>query len=773
MKKMKKIKLGLGARVVFVLLVIILSSAWFLAKKSYDLTLEHKNEDVKEELQTLNNLHTELLKANFRTARAIVNQVSTNPHLLSLLRSPYSRVQYQRTKDVLNLENINQIFSSLYLMDKDGEVLVATNPKFEGHNYGFREYFQKGLAGETDFYVAVGVTTHKLGFYFSSPVKDKQGKVVGVLVGKVVSCKHDYNDESGSERKHSLLVTQEGLVLSSDKPEWQFTALVPVKPELKQKWIEERKFPQDIKWQDLGFSGLMAGLENKVTGGIFKDDRGNQWYYASRKLADCGFYDVVLVPGELIVAPAKEQAKVMWQAMLMVLILGSLAFSFQVWRNVRLLNKMSKFAVKIAHGQFPNDLRAKTIVQDQFTDLMEALNLMKNKLARWHQDLNKEVKKKTRELEEKVKELEEAKLDLEKFKLAVDNVGEQIVITDPDGIVLYANTALKKITGFKPEEVVGKKVGTGELWGGLMGKRFYQQFWHQIKTKKKMFTGELTNKRKNGQKYIAAASIAPVLNRKGEVVYFVGVERDVTREREIDRMKTDFISLASHQLRTPLSAIRWFLEMLLNGDLGRLTKKQKEVIEDIEKSNDRMIELVNSLLNISRIESGRIIVEPELVDLKELVSGVVEELEEYIQKKKQTVIVSIHHQLPKIKLDPKLVRQVYLNLISNAVKYTPEGGEINVFVSKKDKQVISQISDTGYGIPKEEQHRIFERFFRASNVVKQEVGGTGLGLYLAKAIVESSGGKIWFKSEVGKGTTFWFTLPMKGMKPKKGEVRLT
>lgn len=369
---------------------------------------------------------------------------------------------------------------------------------------------------------------------------------------------------------------------------------------------------------------------------------------------------------------------------------------------------------------------------------------------------------------EKDTNIKQAK-ELEKYLLAVENVSEHIVITDSEGMILYANAAAEKITGFKREELIGKKAGTKELWGGQMKKSFYEKLWHKIKVEKKVFSGEVNNKRRNGEHYLSLATIAPILIND-KVTFFVGIERDITKEREVDRMKTEFISLASHQLRTPLSAMKWFLEMLLGGDAGVLAKEQTEMIVNIRDSNERMIALVNSLLNLSRIESGRIIIEPTPTNVEELVRETLLDIGPRLKTKRQRLTVKVDDNIPNINLDPKLIRNVLINLLTNAVKYTPKGGKIEVFVLNKGENIVFQVRDNGYGVLEKEKDKIFEKLYRGSNVVKLETEGTGLGLYIAKSIVESSGGEIGFESRENKGTTFWFSLPISGMKAKAGEV---
>jgi len=221
--------------------------------------------------------------------------------------------------------------------------------------------------------------------------------------------------------------------------------------------------------------------------------------------------------------------------------------------------------------------------------------------------------------------------DLEKFKLALDNISDNIIITDPKANVIYVNKAVEKTTGYKPKEVIGKKSGT--LWKTPMPLAYYQKLWDIIKKQKKVFNGEVQNKRKNGEVYTAIISISPVFNEKGEIEFFVSVERDITKEKEIDRSKSEFISLASHQLKTPPTAIKLLTERLLSDKIGTLTEKQKEYFNDIRSLNQRMIDLINTLLNMSRIELGLFSFQIDKKDACMIMQDVVKELELIIKEK--------------------------------------------------------------------------------------------------------------------------------------------
>jgi signal transduction histidine kinase len=233
------------------------------------------------------------------------------------------------------------------------------------------------------------------------------------------------------------------------------------------------------------------------------------------------------------------------------------------------------------------------------------------------------------------------------------------------------------------------------------------------------------------------------------------------RLAEANRMKSEFISIVSHQLRSPLSNLAWALELLMSGRLGEIEEGQIEYFKILKENSDRMKDLVKDLLIVSRIESARLSLKKEEFSLEELTKEIIKEFEPVAKASNCEIEFSFEENLPKIFGDRYQIRQVIENLLDNAIRYTKGKGKVKIKIKKEKNFVHFEIEDNGVGIPKEDQKFIFQKFFRASNVLKYKTQGTGLGLYISKAIIERSGGKIGFKSQEGVGSTFWFKLPIK------------
>lgn len=259
----------------------------------------------------------------------------------------------------------------------------------------------------------------------------------------------------------------------------------------------------------------------------------------------------------------------------------------------------------------------------------------------------------------------------------------------------------------------------------------------------------------------------------GAPLKMVGVNWDVTHEKIVDLEKTEFVSLAAHQLQTPVGSLNWNIEMLLDGDYGALKAAQKEVLDSMYRMNRRMRDLINSLLNVSRIDLGVFLIEPVPTDVRAVCEEVLEEMRARIEEKGMTVERNLDPDLGAYSADPKLLRMIFQNFVSNAVKYSPQGGRVDVEVLKKDGDVLIAVANAGPGIPIEDQPNIFKKLYRASNAMKLDADGNGLGLYIVKKIAENAGGKTWFTSVPGERTVFYASFPLTGMLKHEGTKALS
>lgn len=342
-----------------------------------------------------------------------------------------------------------------------------------------------------------------------------------------------------------------------------------------------------------------------------------------------------------------------------------------------------------------------------------------------------------------------------------------------DGIVMYDSA--KNIILMNPSAV--KYIGLGKEAVSLSG--VCQPFkGHKIleKIDLSLKMGEIfifENVELND--YYFEIFVIPVKDMNQKIVGGAIILRDITSFKKIGKMKTEFVSVASHQLRTPLTAVKLFTDMLVNGGIGKLNHRQAEYLDNIYESTERMVRLVNDLLNVTRIESGKLRTMPEPTVLKDFVSAVIAEAKPLAKNKKIKIDLIFDDDLTKIPLDQNLMRQVIHNLLVNAIKYSKVGGgKIVVEVKRRDQDLfLIKVKDDGIGIPEKTQKRIFEKFFRADNAIKSVTEGTGLGLYVSRMIVESSGGRIWFESKKSKGTCFFVEIPVQGMEKREGEMGLS
>lgn len=455
----------------------------------------------------------------------------------------------------------------------------------------------------------------------------------------------------------------------------------------------------------------------------------------------------------------------------------------------RPISELANMASRFQEGNFSQKINVQS--KDEIGKISQIFNNLGKQLQELSLNFEQKVEERTVELKGKIKDLENTKRailnlleDLEIIKNKLEtarakdeailvNIGEGLIFTDLEKRILLINKAGEDILDWEEKELLDK------TWTEVVGikNENAEEISSDLFSLDKIidspfiFTNDYYYTKKNG-KIFPVAITASKVSVNNEPIGIIIVFRDITREKEIDKAKTEFVSLASHQLRTPLSTINWYTEMLLAEDAGEINKEQKKYLEEIYQGSKRMVGLVNALLNVSRIELGTFAIEPEPVDLKNVAQIVLKELEPKIKNKKIKIHSSFDSNLPIIQLDPRLVNIIFQNLLSNAVKYTPSEGEVSLTVTIKDKDVIIKVTDTGYGIPLNQQDKIFSKLFRADNVVSKDTEGTGLGLYIVKSIIDHFNGRIWFESEENKGTTFCATLPLGGVKRKEGTKTL-
>lgn len=415
-----------------------------------------------------------------------------------------------------------------------------------------------------------------------------------------------------------------------------------------------------------------------------------------------------------------------------------LSIIFVFW-ILKPLNNLIKGAKSFAEGNLNQRINIKS--GDEFEETSNSFNVLAEKVSKLINSLESE-----REM---------AVSQMNKFNEILSSVIDGIIVLDFNKNVIFLNKASEEQTGYRQTELIGKPI---------------DQFIHLFSD-----TDEILPKVYCQGNFNQAAKLIGKEGRQAKVNLMTAqtgtgsqtnlncilILHDLSKEEELEQMKLDFVSMASHELKTPLTSVVGYLSVFLNETRDKLPKESLELLDKAVIATQQLQTLIQNLLNVNKIEREQLSVFPQPVDYQAIVSKAVEDLRSQAAQKQ--IILSLNlppQELPKVLADPIRVGEVITNLLSNAINYTNPGGKVEVTASLSPVELTTTVSDTGIGIPKEAITHLFNKFYRVSNAQQRANKGTGLGLYISKSIIEKLHGRIWVESEVGKGSKFSFTLPI-------------
>ncbi|MBU4078266.1 PAS domain-containing protein [Patescibacteria group bacterium] len=389
------------------------------------------------------------------------------------------------------------------------------------------------------------------------------------------------------------------------------------------------------------------------------------------------------------------------------------------------------------------------------SELKELQSTTEKKINQRTEDLQKSRRALLNILEDTELAKVEAETEENKASTIFDNFFDGLIILNSEYQIELINPSAEKFLGIKEADYLGKDPSV------MANKKELKEFAKTISKKdKEIYRKEVGE---SEEPVVLEITTKFIIKEEKRIVTLI-ILHDISREKVVERLKSQFVSVAAHQLRTPLSIIKWSLCMLLDGEIGLLTNEQIEMLDKAQQTNERMIHLINDLLNVARIEEGRFMYQPKTVDMIELLEKIIEPIQALAKNKR----VKFEFKKPTdktskvIKADIEKLSLAIKNLLENAIFYTSPGGKVILSAGRINNDVLVSVKDSGIGIPKDQQKRVFNKFFRGDNAVRMETEGTGLGLFITKNIIEAHEGKISFESEEGKGTTFKFSLPAIG-----------
>ncbi|MFH0876403.1 MAG: ATP-binding protein [archaeon] len=659
------------------------------------------------------------------------------------------------------LKNIIDTNPSIYeisiINNKGDEVskIIRYNPKasLDLKSVSTEDKFKKALGG--DFYLgSVYISNYQIPFVsISIPIKDRNNTIIGVLATEV-----ELSPMWGTISKIEVMKT--GYVYVVDRN----GILIAYK--------DINKVKQNINLKDSpGVNNFFIGIHS------------NKAYTSFTNIKVIGNWEEILSThwGVIVELPVKELS----DGLMILVYIGILSVVLFVVCTVFFLSRVSisltrpimnlrDTTLEISKGNF--SIKSNIETKDEIGELAYTFNQMTQDIKKSRDELENYSKNLEKKVEERTKELESKNEELEKFDKIFQNLLDGIVVADAKtGIILDCNPAACELVGRQKSELIGKhqsilhpKKVKGED-SNTFQDHLHEKEGNVLETKVITKDGKIkdvaikANVFEFGGKKLIHGVFRDITDKKDYEDRIVRINKRLEEANQklknLDQQKDEFISLSAHELKTPLTSIRGFAQLMNNDAILKNKEKSKHFLSLIDENTQRLYNLIVDLVDSSRISLGKFKLNIEDVDAYKLYNDIKENMSPAIKEKGLTGEFSIEKGLPKIKADSERIMQVIRNLITNSIKFTGKG-TISLKVYKKGKLVQFEVKDTGQGIPEANKRFLFSKFYQVDSSMTRKVGGSGLGLSICKGLVESMGGKIWFTSEEGKGSTFYFTMPI-------------
>lgn len=760
-----------------ILLVLIIGTGYIIVKNIFI-------NEVTQNLEVIAEIQEKRIQSNVEKNMERLSGVTSRTNLrktLKIFKDNNEEDLATMNKIINDAKDSIPDFQTIFIVDKNGKIIVSTDENLLGQDFSNEKIF---LAGSEKNHIHFEYNVESGAELILHGPLLWEGEFLGVagIVVDPVSFENITRDYTALGETGETV-----LAFRNEEGDAEF---------LHHRRLEEESASRIIEKERVDVPMTQALLGKEVFSDEYVDYRGVPVFSATRYIEGIDWGLVIKKDKQEILAPLVSFERNLLFIGLTVMVISIFGIYFISRSLLRPIETLRAGIEEIEKGNLDYKIVVKS--KDEFGDLAQSFNEMASAIKSTYEDVDIKVKEQTKEVVKAGEDLQSQQLailnvleDVEEEKLKIvqekaksdsllESIGDGIIATDQDGRITVINKSAEDMLGFAGPEMLDKSIVDVIVLKDQTRKEVplhKRPMALALSTGKKATSPTGTTyyyERKDKATFPVALTVTPfVVNEK--IVGTIVVFRDITIEKEIDRMKTEFVSLASHQLRTPLTSINWFIEMLINQDAGKLNEQQMGYLKEIYKGSKRMVNLVNDLLNVSRLETGRLKIEPKSTDLVGFIEDAIKEMKPLAKLKKCKIeFKKPKKKISKLPIDKTLLNQVVHNMLTNAVKYSrTKSCSVKVeLISKDAKNYQLSVTDSGIGIPKSEQPRIFEKFFRADDAVQTAAEGSGLGLYVAKMIMDSSGGKIWFESKKGKGTTFYITIPKKGMEEKQGEKGL-